>query len=1175
MDQLNLDQIINFLRSEDWCSSFDSARVALGKKLSRKHKIHQPSAFSLPGGELEISAKFDADSGQFHEIVLSIWLGPSVSNSGPSPAPDQLQLQLEGSCTCEFATNCEHAAALIFFLSKGHTLANLLQQSPTPPTRAANTDGVQPTSDKPIPKQLDAWISEFLAISQVTAPSKTRGACLIYLIAPTFPGAELRLLAGTRLKNEQTGSSLRHLNPNQLAQICASEDHVILEELDYRSALRSNSQAWSIQGMAWELLLKRMALTGRLIAEPDSPRQRPSTLNLGEPRNGQLGWQLTPSAQVTKGGRAASHYPCLITTPPNDFSLLAGGAWYIDRRTNEIGRILLQEPRQVIQQWLAAPSIDATTWQQLPQHLAERGTSLPGIANTADNPSPPPASQPPDFAPIKHQASTQAPRPTLNLRLQSGASYQPELVAKAWLDYHGHQIPLTPSAKRRAHRIKSADGSFLTLPRDQTSEDQALRQLQVIGLELGHDQQNPIWLPRDALITPEHSSQRTRGTFDENAAHRYWQRFRWELAPLLEENGWSIRFAPGIGHQPLIFRAASWQAEMVEEARGWFNLSAGFEVDGQNFELQPLIAALLEGKFMEQTQNLPDGQEFLFYLPDGQAMVLPVGRFRRLVKRMEAFLEFRWKPGQPLRLHKTEAAALLGEFNAPDIAEADAETNTEPSPNFAIKASTDLMDFAAKVAASGQLQIPEFPVPTALNATLRPYQHEGFRWLNYLSQQNLNGILADDMGLGKTLQTLTYFLAIKAAPKLNQHPSLVIAPTSVIGNWQREAEKFAPTLRTLLLQGPQRHDDFHLIPQYDLILTSYALLARDLEHLAPHHFHLIALDEAQHIKNAATQVSEAARQLSSSHRLCLSGTPVENNLAELWSLMDFLNPGLLGSHEQFQSYFQTPIEKENNHQRRQQLTLRIAPLILRRTKSQVATELPPKTYVNHLIELNEPQKEHYETVRSMMDKQVRQAIAKRTGNDYQMMFLDALLKLRQVCCHPRLLDPESPASSAKFDYFTSLLEQLLAEQHRTLVFSQFTSMLTLIEQHLQSLNILYLKLTGETQDRQALVEQFQSENIPVFLISLKAGGTGLTLTAADTVIHYDPWWNPAVENQATDRAYRIGQTKPVIVHKLICQNTVETRIQAMQQRKGLLADDVLSHSRKSINQKLITELLAP
>jgi len=460
----------------------------------------------------------------------------------------------------------------------------------------------------------------------------------------------------------------------------------------------------------------------------------------------------------------------------------------------------------------------------------------------------------------------------------------------------------------------------------------------------------------------------------------------------------------------------------------------------------------------------------------------------------------------------------------------------------------------------------------------------GFRWMQFLARHELHGILADDMGLGKTLQTITHIFAEKDSGRSQGKPTLVIAPTSVVPNWRAEANKFAPSLRILMLDGPQRKKYFRSIPYADLVLTSYALIQRDIEALKGYTFHLAVLDEAQYVKNPTSKVAQAVCQLDARHRLCLSGTPVENHLGELWSLMKFLMPGFLGGQEEFNRRFRNPIEKDGDEDRRLALKTRVAPLILRRNKTEVAKELPPKTILIHPVELNTAQKDLYETVRATMDKRVRQSIAIKGLEGSRMVFLEALLKLRQICCEPKLLKFEGEskleadsAGSAKLDYLSELLETLIEEGRRILIFSQFTSMLELIEQLLQLRKTPYLKLTGESKNRGELVEKFQTGSYPVFLISLKAGGTGLNLTAADTVIHYDPWWNPAAEAQATDRAYRIGQTQPVFVHKLICQGTVEERIHQLQAKKSQLADSLLSDAARAAapDEGTLAALLAP
>jgi non-specific serine/threonine protein kinase len=408
-------------------------------------------------------------------------------------------------------------------------------------------------------------------------------------------------------------------------------------------------------------------------------------------------------------------------------------------------------------------------------------------------------------------------------------------------------------------------------------------------------------------------------------------------------------------------------------------------------------------------------------------------------------------------------------------------------------------------------------------------------------------------------------------------------PTSLIPNWQDEAARFTPQLKVLALHGPKRRALFKQIDEHQIILTTYALLPRDLKALSAYNYRLLILDEAQNIKNPRSKAAIAAGQLQAGQRLCLTGTPLENHLGELWSLFNFLMPGWLGDSKSFTRDYRTPIEKNANEQRLAHLNGRIKPFVLRRTKEQVASELPPKTEITHWVELSPAQRDRYETLRLAMDQKVRAEIARQGLARSQIVILEALLRLRQACCDLRLLGDESDsqltsADSGKLSGLLEMLEELFAEGRRVLLFSQFTSMLALIETELRARNIPYAKLIGSTQDRRTPVQQFQAGTLPIFLISLKAGGSGLNLTAADTVIHFDPWWNPAAEAQASDRAYRIGQDKPVFVYKLIARGSVEEKIQHLQQAKANLARGVLqggSQSQLQLSEDDLQALFAP
>jgi SNF2 family DNA or RNA helicase len=378
-----------------------------------------------------------------------------------------------------------------------------------------------------------------------------------------------------------------------------------------------------------------------------------------------------------------------------------------------------------------------------------------------------------------------------------------------------------------------------------------------------------------------------------------------------------------------------------------------------------------------------------------------------------------------------------------------------------------------------------------------------------------------------------------------------------MSNWRREVKQFTPDLSVLVLQGGNRQDQFGSISHYDLVVTTYPLLVRDQAALLDVAYHYIVLDEAQVIKNHNSQAAQLVRQLRSRHRLCMTGTPMENHLGELWSQFDFLMPGFLGDSATFRKRFRTPIENHGNQEQHARLSKRIAPFLLRRRKKDVAKELPAKTEIIRTVALGNEQAALYESIRLSMEKKVRDAIAAQGLARSHITILDALLKLRQTCCDPRLLslnEASAVTTSAKLELLMQMLPEMLEEGRRVLLFSQFTTMLGLIEQSLEAQNIIYTKLTGQTQNRDAAIEKFRQGDANVFLISLKAGGVGLNLTEADTVIHYDPWWNPAAENQATDRAHRIGQDKPVFVYKLITENTLEEKILDMQVKKQLLAE---------------------
>ena len=447
---------------------------------------------------------------------------------------------------------------------------------------------------------------------------------------------------------------------------------------------------------------------------------------------------------------------------------------------------------------------------------------------------------------------------------------------------------------------------------------------------------------------------------------------------------------------------------------------------------------------------------------------------------------------------------------------------------------------------------------------LRPYQWQGVAWIQDLFQRGFAGILADEMGLGKTLQVLTW-LDWRKKQAQPMAPVLVICPSSLVFNWTEEAKRWTPDLRTLPLEGSQRSKHFHDLENHDLVITSYALIRRDTDVYQKHHFEAVILDEAQHIKNRATQNAQSVKAIRSNHRLVLTGTPMENSVLDLWSIFDFLMPGYLGSARDFKERYEAPITQQSTTPVLDRLKRRVSPFLMRRTKTEVRPDLPARIDQVAYCELTKEQRNLYQQVmESGRSKLLELAGQQQASGQARMMVLSAILRMRQICCDARLLDIDKEKlkqPSSKLDLFLELLDEALDGGHRILVFSQFVKMLSILRETLEAREVDYCYLDGSTTRRGNVVQRFQNSKVPVFLISLKAGGTGLNLTGADTVIHFDPWWNPAIEAQATARAHRIGQTQTVTSYKLVARDTIEEKILALQERKQSQLDAMLNSGK--------------
>ncbi|HMY49019.1 MAG TPA: DEAD/DEAH box helicase [Zoogloea sp.] len=1024
-------------------------------------------------------------------------------------------IELATRCTCPVGNRCKHAAALVLAARRAGALV-----------------------DKPRAEILN-WarsLGERLAKADKNRRKAAASEAIFYLCSAAQYGddVEFGLLKGrVGADGHPSGRASAWYNYDQALlkppSFVRDEDLQVfrlLREVVRHGAGYGRPRLRGTEGLA---LFEAALATGRAYLELDD-NGRIQPLQAAAPRPGALIWApdeagLRPRVAVTPAA------PLVIRTEPL--------AW-IDSATGEAGRVNIDGGGALLEV-LALPPLSTTEIPVVAAALAQVAPALPrpGAADATELP----------VLDVPCQPVMQLE----SLRCWSWRkhrSYPADFLGQdydvAIPAFHYGDVRFEPGS---THEIAALpDGRTVRIARDKTAEAAAWRAFQNAGFQ----PVKPGWL-MIAGSTPAG----LHGL--ESEAH--WTHFFSLLAPALRDAGWRIDCPADFRHR--VLTPGEWFADISETDDGGFAVALGVEVDGHRRDLAPMLHAVFrqDRRWLDRAQvdAIPDDAPVTILTEDGDRIVLPAGRLKPIARTL-------------VDLFDSPAGALkVSRLDAPRLAEAFAD-------GWRAEGLASVDAWIERLRGAGG--IAPVPPPAGFAHDLRPYQREGLAWLQHLRQHRLGGILADDMGLGKTAQTLAHLLTEKHAGRLDK-PALVVLPTSLVFNWQQEAARFAPALRVLGLRGSSRADAFARIPEHDICLTTYPLLWRDRDALSAHAYHSLILDEAQTVKNAASQAAQVVRGLRADHRLCLTGTPLENHLGELWSQFDFLLPGFLGDAKDFTTRWRTPIEKHGDLIRRDILARRIAPFILRRRKEDVAKELPPKTIVVRSVELDGRQRDLYETVRASMDQRVRDEIAARGFARSQIVILDALLKLRQVCCDPRLLKTDAAAKvkeRAKLDLLMDMLPELVEEGRRILLFSQFTAMLQLIAAELTARKIPFVTLTGDTDDRAAPVRAFQEGSVPLFLISLKAGGVGLNLTAADTVIHYDPWWNPAVENQATDRAHRLGQTKAVFVYKLVVAGSIEEKILALQEKKAELAAGILAEDHEGsvkFGEDDLRALLAP
>lgn len=858
-------------------------------------------------------------------------------------------------------------------------------------------------------------------------------------------------------------------------------------------------------------------------------------------RTGRVHWRSPKAAPLTRrdleGQRIVwslredgRQYPA---ADGNESLRMLGGnpMWYVDPQRAECGTIDFGLAPEAVALIFDAPP--------LTPHGARR---VAATWTRAFGPDILPAPQPD----VETTVVERDPVPVLRLR---GFSATPlAAVAELTFLYGKHAVHFNAD---RPREFRTMEGRRHTIwPRRDEFEAAARTALDEYGFYLAG------W-PEIQYIERRTSTLRLPGS-----AERRWAHFLHDGLPALRARGWRVEIDESFPYE--VIDGGVWDAAIEPSRNNWFEFDLGITVGGERVSLLPIIiGALREHGIASPDDFARLGEDATVYgrLPGGAFVALPAQRVAPLVTALVELFD------APLT---NEGRLALTPAHLASIPRLESTTSVRWA------AATQLRDLVRALADEGSLA--PVTLPATFKGVLRNYQELGVAWLQLLARNGFGGVLADDMGLGKTVELLAHVAIEKAARRLKR-PVLIVSPTSVSPNWRAEIKRFTPHLRVLSLTGATRADSFDQVALHDVVLTTYALLQRDVETLSAQEWQIVVLDEAQAIKNPRSKVAQAATQLSAAQRVAMTGTPMENHLDELWSVFNFAVPGLLGERSAFGRTFRTPIEKRGNAERRRLLAARLRPFLLRRTKERVALDLPEKSEIVNRIELEGAQRDLYETIRLAMHRRVRDAMRHRGLARSRIVVLDALLKLRQVCCDPRLLGMTSARGvrgSAKLEALLEMIPELIDEGRRILLFSQFTSMLDLIKPELQKREIAFVELRGATKDRVTPVRRFQSDEVPLFLISLKAGGTGLNLTAADTVIHYDPWWNPAVERQATDRAHRIGQDKPVFVYKLVTAGTVEERIVELQERKAELAAGLFDESAAAnLDAVEIDRLFAP
>ncbi len=1078
--------------------------------------------------------------------------------NGSAPRPYQVDVALDpyddslgeliGNCTCPVAYDCKHAVALLWLWAEN---AGVLVAEASPPAPIGpRTPNVPAAVLRPrfFPTAVDEWLQRTYTHTETRAPDPTAPPASAERVAYSIDThgvmsvVKVRVNKSGEVKRSAQSASLAWIrHDHRMPAYIAEDDEPVLRLLESAQERASFSPTLRLAGKTGRQLLDMALATQRVWFAEREDAALVKPLKWGAARSGTLAWAPldgddTSPLRLTLKDVQGNSLAIIPTQPPVAVDYERGEIVPFETplTAGTLERLVSLPP-------LAAADLEAwrfarDAWMRFPD--AHRIPVLPmGL----------------DPLPI--------PNGVLRFALA-------EITSTAgWGRNAREMVNVVPAVELTMHypdgrRVTPASGASVAPIEDELDA----------GKVVGSHVRN-VWVERTWVLK---MPARLRPLVEVEPAlmyapqkvgkHGLWAlpRHAWSTdgpRVLADAQAAGFKLEIDAGFPLTLEDIPEPELELVRASEnGWYRFALGVDIGGKRVDLAPAFARLIGGQRDPEAwvNALTAEDRVLLSLEDGKVVRLAGDRVRALLEPVLA-----WFQGGAVDAISSLQAALLPQLVVYRGRDVDAWTRMRDK----LKAGHSLRAVA--------------PAPGFI-ATLRPYQESGLAWLAHMNEIGMGGVLADDMGLGKTVQTLAH-LHREHTERGAKKPSLIVAPTSVVPNWHSEARKFAPQLRVHMHHGKDRALTAKALANADVVITSYPILQRDEASMKLLEWNVVVFDEAQVLKNAKAKTHHAAQTLKSTQRLALTGTPMENHLGELWAQFNVLVPGLLGDLDTFNKHFRHRIEQNADTERMKVLRQRIRPFLLRRTRDEVLKELPLKTEATRWIELEPGQADLYESLRTAIHDDVRKVIDKKGLKQSTIHILDALLKLRQACCDPRLVKVPGKRStanlpSAKLEWLMEHVPMLVDEGRRVLIFSQFTSMLALIQQAFDAEGVRYVTLTGDTDDRATPIAQFQDGEVPVFLLSLKAGGVGLNLTAADTVIHYDPWWNPAVEAQATARAHRIGQDKPVFVYKLIAKGTLEEKMLGLLERKTQLAAALLDGgggALAGLTAADVDDLLAP